>query len=130
MNNLSNTISTANISMFSKFHGHSHAYQTGLEGAMGGLHAVLSCALSWRTKTTPTYVVTGCNIASVKTVMCCPLSYGDTRGPLDAVPVRRATLGISGVAASQREPVGMVSRTPAMPALSASSTERAKLSVR
>lgn len=82
------------------------------------------------TKITATFVATVWNIASVKTMMCCPWSYCDARAPSDAVPARRATLGISGVAASWREPVGTVSPTPAMPAQSASSTERAKLSVR
>lgn len=46
------------------------------------------------------------------------------------VPVSRATLGISGVAVSRREPVGMANPTLATPALSASSTERAQSSVR
>ncbi len=46
------------------------------------------------------------------------------------VPVSRATLGISGMAVSPREPVGMANPTPATPVLSVSSTERVQSSVR
>lgn len=46
------------------------------------------------------------------------------------VPVSRATLGISDVAVSRREPVGMANPTHATPALSALSIVRVQSSVR
>lgn len=57
-----------------------------------------------------------------------PLSV--IRAHSGVVPVRRATLGISGKAVSQREPVGMANPTPATLALGALSIEMVSSSVR